>query len=253
MSAEVRAGWSNAQRWRALKAWSPVIAEIEEVGRNDPAFRVFENRFDQIAARCFDAMGGQKPTQVLGITSALAGEGTTTIAIGMSAAAARNLGRDVLLVETNMRTPVLASDLRVEPLPGLSEYLDHHADLEQIIRRTRGPNAWLLPAGSITSNAGPLLRSNRLKELFGVLRGLFAAVVIDIPPMLTSSEGPLLAQLTDGLVITCRAGSTHSQDIERAIEMAGKADIRGLVLNRTRRWVPRWVSRIAGMSRSTLD
>jgi Mrp family chromosome partitioning ATPase len=114
-------------------------------------------------------------------------------------------------------------------------------------------NTWLLPAGTPAPNPGPLLRSGRLTELFPALRGLFAAVILDVPPLLKSPHAPLLTRFADGLIVTCQAGSTHSDDLKRAIEAAGNIEVRGIILNRTKHWVPRWVSKIAGISRTSLS
>ena len=62
----------------------------------------------------------------------------------------------------------------------------------------------------------------------------------------------LITRHADGLIVTCHAGSTHSEDVQRAIEAAGPVEVRGIILNRTRRWVPRWVSKLAGISRTSL-
>ena len=95
--------------------------------------------------------------------------------------------------------------------------------------------------------------SERLRQLFDSLRGLFGAVVLDVPPLLASAHAPLLVRNADALVLTCRAGNTHVTDVRRAIEAAGDVELRGLILNRTRNWVPRWVSRFAGITRSSLE
>ena len=251
MGADVPAEMQNSRRWYGGASVSPMIAELEDVGKRSSVFDVLEEHFDQIAARCLDTSNG-RGSQILAVSSAVAGEGTTTVGIGIAAAAGRLLGRDVLLVETGLSKGVLARDFKVDAVPGLSDYLSGQADLEQIIRRTHMGNTWLLPGGSPTPNPGPLFRSGRLTELFPALRGLFAAVILDVPPLLNSPHAPLLTRFADGLVITCHAGSTHSEDVRRAIEAAGQVEVRGLILNRTRRWVPRWVSKIAGISRTSL-
>lgn len=251
MGADAPAEVQSTQHWGRGAAVSPMIAELQDVGKREQAFRVLEEHFDQIAARCLDTSGG-RGSQILAVSSAVAGEGTTTVSIGIAAAAGRLLGRDVLLVETGLADGVLARDFKVDNAPGLADYLSGQADLEQIIRRTHMGNTWLLPAGTSSQNPGPLLRSGRLTELFPALRGLFAAVILDVPPLLKSPHAPLLTRHADGLIVTCHAGSTHSEDVQRAIEAAGPVEVRGIILNRTRRWVPRWVSKIAGISRTSL-
>jgi len=250
MSLGIRAGMRRLPFDRAAPV-DPIVAELEEVRRRQKLYEVLEPRFNQIAERCFDPTQSSKPLQIVAVSSAVSGEGTTTVATGLAAAAARNIGGEALLIETNVAKPVLARDFDVDETPGLAQYLDGTADIEQIIRRTRG--AWLLPSGSYAANPGPLLRSERMDQLFDSLRGLFAAVVLDVPPLLTNAHAPLLVRRGDAFIMTCRAGSTHSGDVRRAIESAGDVELRGLILNRTRNWVPRWLARASGMTASNLD
>jgi Mrp family chromosome partitioning ATPase len=63
----------------------------------------------------------------------------------------------------------------------------------------------------------------------------------------------MIARRADGLVLVSRAGKTHSKDIERAARAVSGVEVRGLVLNRTRRWLPRWLSGIAGFPDSSVE
>jgi Mrp family chromosome partitioning ATPase len=74
-----------------------------------------------------------------------------------------------------------------------------------------------------------------------------------VPPLLSSPHAALIARRADGVVLVSRAGRTHAKDIERAARAVEGVQVRGLVLNRTKRWLPRWLSGIAGFPDSSVE
>ncbi len=232
--------------------WTPVVGEIEEAAMTSPLFGVVEERFKQIAARCLDTSRAGE-SQSVAVSSATVGEGKSSVAIGIAVAAARNLGSDVLILETDMQRPRLADDFRLDRGAGLSEYLSSEVELETIIQPTRIPNVWLLPAGHPTPNPGPLIRSRRFQELMTTLHGGYQTVIIDVPPLLISPHAAVIANLAESLVLVTRAGQTHIQDAANALKAAGEVPVRGVVLNGTRVWLPGWLARLLGVSRFAIE
>jgi capsular exopolysaccharide synthesis family protein len=251
MGVELPVGLSDAQTISGTtKGLGHVIAELEEV-RSDRVVDRLQERFDQITARCMDRDGAAPVT--LAICSANAREGTTTVSVGMASAAQRLLGRDVVLVETNTIAPMLATEFHVSRFPGLSEYLSGEADLEQVVRRTRQNGLWLVSAGGKVDTPGPLIRSDRFPQILDALRRIYSVIILDVPPLLSSPHAALIARRADGVVLVSRAGRTHAKDIERAARAVEGVQVRGLVLNRTKRWLPRWLSGIAGFPDSSVE
>jgi capsular exopolysaccharide synthesis family protein len=215
-------------------------------------FAKIDERFRQIAARCLD-MTRSAGSQSVAITSAVAGEGASSVAIGVAVAAARNIGSDVLLVETDMQHPQLADDFKLESHAGLSDYLAADVDLETVVQPTRVPNVWLLPAGRAIANPGPLIRSKRFEELMTTLHSGYETIIIDVPPLLTSPHAAVVASQAEGLVLVVRAGRTHIQDAAGALKEASQVPVRGVVLNGTRQWFPTWIARLMGVSRVAIE
>ena len=229
-----------------------LINEIEEEAIDGSVFETVEEHYRQIAARCLDTNRPAK-SQSVAVSSATVGEGTSSVAIGIAMAAARNLGSDVLILETDMQRPQLAEDFGVDAVLGLSDYLSSDIELKSSVQETRAPKVWLLPAGRRTPNPGPLIRSDKFHELMKSLHSVFHTIIIDTPPLLTSPHAAVIANQADGLVLVVRAGHTHVQDAAKALKAAGQIPIRGVVLNRTRVWLPAWLSRLFGVSRFELD
>lgn len=232
--------------------WSPAVGAVEEAAMTAPIFGVVEERFKQIAARCLDATRAGA-SQSIAISSATVGEGKSSVAIGIAAAAARNLGSDVLILETDLQRPRLLDDFRLEARGGLSEYLAAEMEIDAAIQPTRIPNVWLLPAGRATQNPGPLIRSRRFNELMTTLHAGYQTIIIDAPPMLTSPHAAVIVKQAEAMVLVARAGQTHIQDAANALKAASDVPVRGVVLNGTRVWLPGWLARLLGVSRFAIE
>ncbi len=84
---------------------------------------------------------------VLGVTSAIRGEGKTTNCLGLSSALARETDAKIVLVEFDMASPSLASQLGLDPRPGLAEHVANGSSIDDISRRTNIPNLDVVLAG----------------------------------------------------------------------------------------------------------
>jgi len=216
-----------------------------------PIFAVVEEHFHQIAARCLDDRPAGA-SRAVAVSSANPGEGTTSVAVGIALAAARNSGTSALVLETDMQHPRLAEACGLARGVGLREYLAGEAELDRVIQ-PMVPNVWLLPAGAPTSNPGPLIRSQRFQELMKILHGRYQTIIVDVPPLLTSSHAVLIANQADSLVLVARAGRTHIQDAAKALAVAGDVPVKGMILNGTRSWLPDWLTRFLCMPRFAID
>lgn len=237
----LRAGGRTTEADRTQK----VLADIERtLQRRNGAFRQLEDTFDQVAARCQEAVTEVEGCRILGVSSAIGGEGKTTIALGLAASFAKGHQRDVLLVESDMRRPQLCDDFGLQPIPGLSEYLQGRAKLEAALQRTTIENLRLLPAGEAVANPSRLLQSDEAAKLFQGLRADFGTVIVDMPSLLESSEASLLKQRMDGVLLVVRAGVTPRRVVLEAANILNHAALCGVVLNARRSFAPGWLARI---------
>ncbi len=235
-------------------ATDAVRREIAEAAANSELLAKMDDHFRQLAAACFDETQGD--SQILAISSATRGTGTSAIALGLASAAAKNLGADTLIIETDLKHPQLARDMGVQTAIGLSDYLSRDVDTSTIINPTSSPRVWLLPAGRPVQNPGPLVRSEKFTQLLNNLRQLksasgapaFRTIILDTPPLLVSSDSKVIAQQADGIVLVVRAGETHAHDVQGALRVAGTTPVKGIVLNRARTWLPTWLSNLFGLS-----
>ncbi len=175
--------------------------------------------------------GGTIPRVIL-VTSAVGTEGKTTTSVNTAAALA-TCGVRVLLIDGDLRLPRCHESLGMPLSPGLSEYLTwQHEDAP--IRPTRVENLSFLAAGALPPNATELLASWRMFKLVERVRAEFDFVVIDSPPLLAVSDGVLLANVADGVVLVTDRGRSRRDQVRAAMQRLTQTGIvpLGAVLNR---------------------
>lgn len=172
------------------------------------------------------------------VTSAVSGEGKTTVAIGLAQAAAQ-AGADVVLVEADLRRPSFSQRLRVDgSAPGLVDALFEGEDPLGLLQSPFPdlPRLQVLSAGRVPPDASNRLRPYELTRAFESLRTHAALVVIDTAPLLPVVDTRiLLDQLAlDAQLIVARMGVTKREDIRSARSLLEDRGLRrnvGLVVN----------------------
>jgi Mrp family chromosome partitioning ATPase len=186
---------------------------------------------------------------VLGVTSAIAGEGKTTIAAGLAAALAQDgaflrQGREpgsVLLVECGEGGRFLDPRLNVSPGPGLVQVLRGDCPLDAAIRGTAIERLSILPIGDVAHRLPLLIRAPILPATIAQLRTRFDLVVLDLPPVLANTDARVLSRLADRLVLVVRAGVTPAKLVGEALDELGEEHLLGVVLNDSRPDLPAWL------------
>lgn len=166
----------------------------------------------------------------LGVTSALPGEGKSTVSLGLAAAFAREPGRRVLLVEADLRRPTVSASLGLPPAPGLSEWLN--GGLDQIpVRLVRPGGFSVLVAGQDTLERPESLGSPLMDALLRAAREAFDDVLVDAPPLLPVADAILMQDLIDGLLLVVRSRATPRAAIHDALGRLRAEKIVGVILN----------------------
>lgn len=181
---------------------------------------------------------------VVGITSAVYGEGKTTVAMNLAGTIAQNSTQRVALVDCNLRNWDLQTRLNLPPGPGLVDILEGgEDDLTNVVQRTELENFTIVPAGRAAANPARLARSPRLSEVMNALRMANEFIVMDMAPVLPVADTRVLASWVDGVVMVVRAGVTPREIVQRAIEAVGTDRVLGVVLNGTESAMPKWMQR----------
>lgn len=193
--------------------------------------------FQVIRAQLASFNSGQNPSSIL-ISSAVQGEGKSTIAFHLAGAAART-GSRVLLIEANFRRPSLAGRLGLAASPSLLEAVDDRRGVEQVAQIAAGFYAgqgslYVLPAGSLGGQSpATVIDSQAMDRILGEAAGAYDLVVVDGPDLAGISDAFLLMGKVDGLVIVGLNGRSRRDTAEDLVQRlhASKARVYGVVAN----------------------
>jgi capsular exopolysaccharide synthesis family protein len=170
--------------------------------------------------------------RTLAVTSALAGEGKTTVAVNLAISLAESSAR-VLLIDGDVRSPQIHKELGGPMTPGLVDAVHGDWPLAGMIRSTAVPGLSILPAGRARSARGELLPGATLRRLLGELTQRFDVVIIDAPPVLPSATASVIGAVCDGVLFVVRAGRTEQAVGRDALDQLRRVGARvvGAVLN----------------------
>lgn len=181
---------------------------------------------------------------VVGVTSAVYGEGKTTVAMNLAGTIARNSTQRVALVDCNLRNWDLQTRLNLPACSGLVDVLEgNEDDLTAIIQKTELENFTVVPAGRAAANPARLARSPRFTEVVNALRLSNEFIVMDLAPVLPVADTRTIAKSVDGVVMVVRAGVTPREIVARAIDAIGNDRVLGVVLNGTETAMPAAIQR----------
>ena len=167
------------------------------------------------------------------ITSALAGEGKSAIALGLAISAAR-LHQRVLLIDADLRRPSLHKELNLPNDQGLSTLLTNDVALGdgnniQISRQYN--NISILTAGPTPLDPAQLLSSQKMRELMATFEQSYDLVLLDAPPVLGIVDPILAASFCSGVVLIGRIGTVTRTELTQATNMLHKLNVIGIVAN----------------------
>jgi len=223
---------SSEKRLEKKKALSAVASnQIELVPHERPRTLISEA---YRSLRTGLLLSSARELKAIAVTSAVAGEGKTATAANLAIVLAQ-LGRQVLIVDCDLRKPRLHQVFRVSNRAGLVNQLTSASDPEPIFP-TEVPNLWITPSGPIPPNPSELLSSDRMRDWLRAMRGRFDFVVLDTPPALAVTDATIIGLLVDGVVLTLRSGKVTREEARLCRDRLRQAGIKilGAVLNRYR-------------------
>jgi capsular exopolysaccharide synthesis family protein len=175
------------------------------------------------------------PPRVIMITSAMKGEGKTTVLYNLAATLAQASHR-TLMIDGDLRERGLTKLFCPHGTPGgvgLSDYLTGHAELAQVVRSTPVSGLDILPAGNRAPDPAELLSSASMRDLVSHLSEIYDFIVVDSPPIIPVADGLTLSRIVDSVVLVVRSKSTErvmAQESRRRL-LRVNARILGVVLN----------------------
>lgn len=174
-------------------------------------------------------------SQTITITSSVPQEGKSFFAAYLAFSFAKN-GVKTLLMDADLRLPVLHRSFNISQNPGLANLLSESIAPDTAIVSTGLPNLFLLPAGTTHADPTELFGTPKMRELIEILSKEFGKIIIDAPPSLLIPDAMVLSKVSNGTILVIRAGLLPAKtliSIKDKFDIIGST-IMGFVLNATR-------------------
>ena len=219
----------------------PVIAVVPEIddasGALAQVLRDPGSPYTESLRKLYRKLHSERWTQtpkVIAISSALPGEGRTTLAASLGRLLASEGGR-ILLVDCDWRHPELHKMFRVPNDTGLTSLLvDPHVTLDDVIHTDALSGLDIITAGRRNRAAVHKLISEPMRKVLASLASGYDLVLLDMPPVLAADETLLLSCIVDKLIFAIRWRHTLQRRATDAMEkiLAARGDVVGVVFTR---------------------
>lgn len=176
------------------------------------------------------------PPRIIVVTSALAGEGKSSIAANLASAISQS-GTNVVLIDADLRRSVQTDLFHLQSGAGLTDLLSGAVELQDVIQDwDQDQRLHVLGAGRVPPNPSELLGSNAMKRLLEDL-SREAVVIVDSPPLLPVTDASVLSTHADGVLVVAKAGKTSIEDLKKATDRLARVNghVLGVVLNQVPR------------------
>lgn len=167
----------------------------------------------------------ENPINSLVISSALPGDGKSTVA-GHLARAAAAMGQRVLLIDADLRCPQIHNMMGLSNQQGLSNVIIDGTPIEDAIQRSPvDENLFVLTSGPIPPDPTKILSSRQMQQLIQDSANTFDLVICDTAPLLGRADANLLAACTNGLLLVVGLGKTEREALSLALDDLSMAGI----------------------------
>jgi capsular exopolysaccharide synthesis family protein len=165
--------------------------------------------------------------RVVMVTSAVGGEGKTSLASHLAASLAR-AWRKTLLLDGDLRNPAAHRLFDLGPAPGFSEVLRGEIEFEDAVQPTPIGRLWLVPAGKWDSHAIQALAQGEVRALFDRLKEQYDFIIIDAPPVLPVADSLLIGQHADAALFSIMREISRMPNVYAAHQRLAALGIRML-------------------------
>lgn len=173
-----------------------------------------------------------KPIKTILVTSPGPGEGKSTSVANLAITFAQ-MGARALLIDTDLRRPVLHGLFGFMRNEGLTNVLVGALPIQAAIRQTKIKNLYLLPSGTIPKNPSEFLASKTMQRLITKISVRFDVVLLDSPPVIAVTDSAVLASHLDGIILVIRSEKTDRDGLLRSVTLMKNvnAKILGVLVN----------------------
>ncbi len=174
--------------------------------------------------------------QSIGVTSANPGEGKTMTAINLAInLAMMEVGRNVVLIDLDMRRPSIHKRFGFRPDYGVSDFLLAGTPLQQVMINPGIERLTLVPGNTSFANSSEILSSTRVKHLMLEIKKIYPSslVVVDLPPVLVADDVLVVSPHIHAFLLVVEEARAQGKDVSKALELMHETHILGTVLNKS--------------------
>ena len=162
--------------------------------------------------------------QIIGVTSALRGEGKSTTAINIAYTIAQTQ-KNVLLIEADLRLSTIARRLQLRAKPGLTNLMIGQYSGNDVLQKSGlHPNLWVITAGDTPPNPAELLGSKPMEVTLKAMSELFDVIVMDLPPVTAVTDALVVSKHLDGMLVVVRQDYCDRAAVDEAVRQLRFAD-----------------------------
>ncbi len=213
----------------------PVVGEIAKLPMRlhtitpggSRAMNLFEESIDSLRVGLI-LPDQYRDVRVIAVTSAVHGEGKSSISSQLAVSLGSSTGGPVLLIDGDLRAPDVHHIFGVANDLGFTSVLEGKASLEEAIITSWSDQVHILPAGRLKRSPHKLMGYETLEQMLKELREQYRYIVIDTPPILSASEALLLGKVADGVVLSTRRNVSREVQVKTAHQRLLKAGARPL-------------------------
>ena len=189
---------------------------------------------------------GRKGNCALAIAACNDGEGASTIALNIASAFSINSMKRVVLVDGNLRTPVLHSFFGVTREPGLTDLVNGDTGIEETVIEITEQRFHFISAGRQVQNPALIFEGPNFVDTVDNLRSSYDLIIFDTSSLIPYPETPILGSAMDGLILVLEAENTRwevGQAAKTNLETAG-VTLFGAILNKREYYIPRSIYKL---------
>lgn len=171
---------------------------------------------------------------VLGVVSPRMGAGSSTTALNLALAMAREANHTILLVDLDLRRPTIHQLLDHQPELGISDYLIHNVPLNRIMFNPGVDDLVIIPGRESIYNSSEALSSPKMVDLILEMRTRYERrlVIVNLPPALDSDDCVAFSPFLDCVLTVVEYGKTRSEELSRVNELLAHCNHVGVTLNK---------------------
>lgn len=226
------------KKTRKTKRYKERMGNAENIQRRlitqeDPRSPISE-AFRGLRTNLLYSMNNDNIANVILISSPGPGEGKSTTIVNLAITYA-NLGKRTLLIDCDLRKPVVHKIFSLEKEPGLTKYIsdNNFDDHSKIISKSEISNLDIITCGTLPPNPSEVLASESMDTLIKKLKDEYDTIVIDSPPLLAVTDCFVISKFADHFILVVRANQTEKSGLDRSLKQIDHvgAKFSGVIMN----------------------